>query len=205
MKRLSAGLFLLVACGAVNASVIWEPGNHPETNEQNVVFNQSGLDLGPALTVMGETQSGYLVSFTSNENLFAPSLGQARVAAEDGAFTQLGIALGGDVFTGIIFNLNTENSTQGVVTIVVSELAGPGATFVFPVAQGQNFLTITATNGEFLKSVSITSTVDVNDIRQTRISGAGEAQAVVPEPDTYLLLATGLGWIGLAGKFAKTL
>ena len=153
---------------------------------------RTALILGPALTVTGEIQSDYLISFTSNENLVTPSLGQARVAAQDGAFTQLGISLGGDVFTDIIFNLNTDNSTPGVATITVTEVSGPGATYMFPVAQGQNFLTITDTNGGFIKAVSIASTVDVNDIRQTRISGAGTSDVeTVPEPRS--LHAAGYG------------
>jgi hypothetical protein len=191
MKRLLPGLFLLVGCGAMNASIIFTPGNNPEATEQNVLFNQAGLILGPAVTVTGEIESDYLISFTSNENLLTPSLGQARVAAQDGAFRQLDISLGGDVFTDIIFNLNTDNSTPGEATITVTDVAGPGGTFVLPVAQGENFLTILATNGEFIKDVSITSTVDINDIRQTRISGAGEGESVVPEPRNWLLLATG--------------
>jgi hypothetical protein len=193
LKRFSAGLFLLIGCGALHASIIFEPGNHPGLNEENVLFNQDGLILGPALTVTGEIDSDYLISFTSNENLLTPSIGQARVAAQDGAFTQLAISLGSDVFTDIIFNLNTDNSTPGVATITVTEVDGPGATFLFPVSHGQNFLTITDTDGGFLKLVSITSTVAVNDIRQTRISGAGEN--VVPEPATYMLFAMGLGFI----------
>ena len=201
MKLFSAGLFLLAGCGAMNAAIIFEPGNHPQADEENVLLNQVGLILGPALTVTGEIHSEYLISFASNENLVTPSLGQARVAAEDGAFTQLGISLGADVFTDIIFNLNTDNSTPGTALITVTEVAGPGGTFVLPVSHGQNFLTILATNGEFIKSVSITSTVDVNDIRQTRISGAGEGESAVPEPSTYMLLAAGLGLIGLARKF----
>jgi len=197
LKRFSVGLFLLLGCGALNASIIFEPGNHPGFDEENVLFNQNGLILGPALTVTGEIESEYVISFTSNENLFTPSIGQARVAAQDGAFSQLGISLGANVFTDIIFNLNTDNSTPGVATITVTEVAGPGATFLFPVAQGQNFLTITDTDGGFLKLVGISSTVDVNDIRQTRISGAGS----VPEPATCMLFALGLGLIGLAPKF----
>jgi len=199
VKRFSVGLFLLIGCGALNASIIFEPGNNPGPSEENVLFNQDGLILGPALTVTGEIDPEYVISFTSNENLITPSIGQARVAAQDGAFSQLGISLGADVFTDIIFNLNTDNSTPGVATITVTEVAGPGATFLFPVAQGQNFLTITDTDGGFLKLVSISSTVDVNDIRQTRISGAGEN--IVPEPGSYMLVAMGLGLIGLAPKF----
>jgi len=201
LRLFPAGLFLLLGYGAVNASIIFEPGNHPGPNEENVLFNQGGLISGPALTVTGEIQSEYLISFTSSENLFTPSIGQARVAAQDGAFRQLEISLGDDVFNDIIFNLNTLNSTPGIAVITVTEVAGPGAIYLFPVAQGENFLTITTLNGGFLKSVSISSTVDVNDIRQTRISGAGEG--VVPEPGTYMLFATGFGLIGLARKFGR--
>ena len=206
MRLFSAGIFLLIGCSVMNASVIFTPGNNPESDEQNVLFNQDGLILGPALTVTGEIESDYVISFTSNENLVTPSLGQALVAAQDGAFTQLGISLGGDVFTDIIFNLNTDNSTPGIATIIVTEVSGPGATYMFPVAQGQNFLTITDTDGGFIKAVSIASTVDVNDIRQTRISGAGTSELeTVPEPRNFTLLATGMGLIGLARKFKRDL
>jgi hypothetical protein len=202
MKRMLPGLFLLAGCGAIHAAIVFEPGNHPEANELSILFNQDGLILGPALSVTGETQQyNYVVNFTSNESLVAPSLGQARVAAQDGAFTQLGIDLGTSIFTDIIFNLNTDNSTPGMATITVTEVAGPGATFLLPVAQGENFLTIIATNGEFIKSVGIASTVDVNDVRQTRISGAGTSS--VPEPRNYTLLATGMGLIGLARGFKR--
>jgi hypothetical protein len=208
MRLFSAGIFLLIGCSVMNASIIFTPGNNPEPNEQNVLFNQDGLILGPALTVTGETQQfNYVVDFTSNEDLVVPSLGQARVAAQDGAFTQLGINLATGDFTDIIFNLNTDNSTPGTATITVAEVAGPGATYMLPVGQGQNFLTILATNGDLIKAVSIASTVDVNDIRQTRISGAGTGGGLsaIPEPRNFMLLATGMGLIGLARKFRRNL
>jgi hypothetical protein len=203
LRLLPVGLFLLSGCVALNASVIFQPGNHPGQDEENVLFNQNGLILGPAFTVTGEIKSEYLVYFMSDENLFTPSLGQARVAAQDGAFRQLEISLGENVFNDIIFNLNTPNSTPGIAVITVTEVAGPGAIYLFPVAQGQNFLTIAGLNGGFLRSVSISSTVDINDIRQTRISGAGET--VVPEPGTYMLWALGFGLTGLIRKFRANL
>ena|SRR5947207_13765393 len=138
MKLLSAGLFLLIGCGAMNASIIFTLGNNPQPGEENVLFNAPGLISGPALTVTGTTQtSNFLVNFTSNENLVTPSQGQARVEAQDGAFRTLGINLGTGSFTDIIFNLNTANATPGTATITVTEAVGPGGTFVLPVANGR--------------------------------------------------------------------
>ncbi|MCU1340096.1 MAG: protein sorting domain protein [Bryobacterales bacterium] len=187
-----AGIFLL-GCGALNASIIFTPGNNPQSNEENVLFNLSGLIGGPALTVTGQTQqSGFLVNFTGTENLITPSAGQARVEASDGAFTQLGINLGTTAtFTDIIFNLNTVNSTPGTATITVTEVGGPGATFALPVGAGSNFLTITTAGGELMTGVTISSNVAINDIRQTRISGAAAVQAI-PEPISSALVGTGL-------------
>jgi hypothetical protein len=110
-----------------------------------------------------------------------------------GAFTSLGINLGTATFTDIIFNLNTVNSTAGTATVTVTEKVGPGGTFLLPVAQGSNFLTIVAVNGELITGVSISSTVAINDIRQTRISGAA---AAVPEPLSAALIGTGLVALG---------
>jgi PEP-CTERM motif len=191
MKRLlPVGLFLLIGCVAANATIIFTVGNNPQTNEENVLFNQSGLIGGPALTVTGAPQqSNFLVNFTSNENLDTPSAGQARVEGTDGDFTLLGINLGTSTFTDIIFNLNTVNGTPGIATITVTEKVGPGGTFALPVGNGSNFLTITTAGGELMTGISISSTVQINDIRQTRISGAAN---VVPEPLSLGLVGTGL-------------
>jgi PEP-CTERM motif len=193
MKRLlPVGLFLLLGCVAANATIIFTVGNNPQVDEENILFNLPGLIPGPALTVTGETQqSNFIVNFTSNENLDTPSAGQARVQADDGAFRLLGINLGTGTFTDIIFNLNTLNSTAGTATITVTQAVGPNATFDLAVGTGSNFLTITTAGGELIKTVSIASNVDINDIRQTRISGAAGG-ILIPEPLSLGLVGTGL-------------
>ena len=197
MKLLSAGMLLLFGCGAMNATIIFTVGNNPQTGEENVLFNLPGLTAGPATTVTGETQTtNFLVNFTSNENLVTPSDGQARVEGADGDFTLLGINLGTNTFTDIIFNLNTVNAIAGIATISVTEASGPGGSFDLPVAAGSNFLTVTVADSELITGVNISSTTQINDIRQTRISGAGGGSIQsTPEPAT--LAMTGLGLLGL--------
>jgi len=192
MKRLFSVGLLLLGCGALNATIVFTPGNDPQADEENVLFNLPGLIAGPATTVTGQTQqSSFQVFFTGTENLVTPSAGQARVEAADGAFTTLGINLGTGTFTDIIFNLNTVNSTPGTATVTVSQKVGADQVFLLPVAQGSNFLTIVAINGELMTGVGISSTVAINDIRQTRISGAA-ASTVIPEPISSALIGTGL-------------
>ena len=84
--------------------MIFTATNDPQANDENILFNSPDLILGPALTVQGVTnQTHFLVSFTGLENLIANG-GQARVEAEDGAFSYLTIAVPG-TFEDLIFNL----------------------------------------------------------------------------------------------------
>ena len=169
-----------------SANIIFTPGNNPQPQEENILFNGNGTNPGPGLTVSGLSQtSGCLASFTGTENLVTPSKGQARVEAVDGGFTSLSIGLGCTV-TDIIFALNpTSPGGRGTATIGVG-----GNTFSFSFGPGESFLTITADNGDVISGVSISSDVDIADIRQVRISGS--SLLAVPEPGTLVLLGTTL-------------
>src|SRR5262249_47880484 len=105
--------------------------------------------------------------------LVVPSGGQARVAGADGSFTDLAIFpdAPNSGFTKLIFNLNA--SADGTADFTVDQLVGPDVTFPdVPLdANGQNFFTVIASNGEVATAFALTSSVGITDIRQVRIGG----------------------------------
>ena len=169
--------------------------------------NNQGTDnvlLNPATNVTTVTgvvgQNNLLVNFTSSSGsglLNANPSGQATVSGGTGntALTQLTFGLANnDTFTRAVFNINA--STSGSVLIHVEGFNIDGGFFEddFTVdANGQNFFTVDAINGQSITSISLTAINGAvfQDVRQVRLGG-GEVVQTVPEPASMFLLGTGL-------------
>jgi len=185
---------LLVSARSAQASIVFQLGNNPQPNEENVLFGSQQTG-NPVFGTTNQTSSTVQFSSTT-DTLHTPSSGQARVEAVDGSLNNITVSTPGKVFNDIIFN-PFQGSGTATVSVVANEPGGGQQTFTFSYAlgNGQNFLTIFATGGETIESATIDAPGGFTDLRQPRISGVGVT--AVPEPASMILF--GMGAVGLVG------
>lgn len=214
VAALAIGLCLVGAIPA-SATITFELGNNPQQpDEQNVLF---GPDTETGNLVIGQTnQSGDLVNFTSPTTITDPSSGQARVegSPESIGINSLTIAMADSAlgYSCLIINPFLEQAVGtfgAIATVTVSSVDANGdpeadSVFQYELAQGENFLTIVAEDGEVITSttISLPEGSIFHDLRQPRLCpeelpGPGPSP-VVPEPASMLVWSMLLGCVGLA-------
>jgi hypothetical protein len=202
----------------VSAGVIVIPGPGGGNPAENLLFNQPGLELGPALTIQGATnQSNAVLDIMSiNDMLLVGNGGQARVEGDGGAsFTGVmfipssnpPVGLNGMVsFTDIKFNIDA--SADGTLLIDVFLNGSNTATSFGPFdldENGENFFLIISFGGDVITKVTLTASGDIiEQIRQIRLGGVetSNGNGEIPEPGALSLWAVvGIaGALGFAGR-----
>ena len=170
---------------------------------ENVLMDgQSGFN------VFGHTnQTNTPVIFTSDEDIFAPAQGQARVEAVDGVYRTLCFELAaGFGFKELEFNVNADSRTDGSITLEVFGVGTdlPFQTTTFLNANGENWFSFEAGPATTMTKVCITTNIDIKDTRQWRVGGVGPL-GNVPEGSSFAMLGAGvLPVLGLVIKRRRT-
>ena len=203
-KILFAGAALVVAFGsqAASAATIISCGGASSciTDTDNVLLDSAtGVMVGTGET---NTTPAASVEFTSTTDLLnLDASGQATISAVDEVLNSLTFTLlGGAIFERAEFNLF--NGAANPLSVTIMTNTGSSETFDIANANGANRFGVTAGAGEALSSVTFTSAVGFDSLRQLRIGGVSTPGAI-PEPGTWLMLLVGFGLLGGVMRSAK--
>jgi hypothetical protein len=219
-------LVALAASAPARATITLTPGNNPQPDEANVLFNHGDFSLGtgtplsfpppPPFSVVGTTNTTPSVSvlLSSSENLYVQGGGQGLVIATSVpgnpatqvGFTDFTIGLPTTTALDVIFDAHLtqgqgQPGTGGTATITVLESNGSTTTFNnVALGNGQNFQTLVASGGQDIKSVEfvMNGTGTFTQLEQIRVSGLSGVD-VVPEPSTMAMAGMGLVTLAVYG------
>lgn len=133
------------------------------------------------------------VTFNGAESLIVDT---QRIEAVAGTFNFLLFTLAdaGLAFTLAEFNLNA--AANGTISIFAYDQFGTafGGDFAL-LGAGSNIFSVAATNGQFIQSIVVMSTADLDDVGDIRLGGIS---AIVPEPAAWGMMILGFAGTGAA-------
>ena len=205
---LACALLTAVGASPARADIIFyanDPG--AVQPDENLLFNDPSLTL-TGMTVEGITNTTATLFDISGQESLVASGGQANITGQDGTFTYM-LLQPEDLTTSFgqfEANLTVYKSSgptpSGTVTITTTNTLGQTTTNHYTVGSGENFFSFLATDPDFLRSIEISSTVDLAEIKQIRVGDlTGPDVKDVPEPVSLALF--GIGLFGAAVRLRR--
>jgi len=201
-------LLALLAINA-NATLMLDTGLVGGSGDvDNVLFNcDFGCINGPNTTVTGFVNTTTeLVDFIGNEALMTPAIGQARIEAVDGAFTDIMWVLQNDTLGFEKVQFNIDAAANGFADIILTDQFGTDFSFLNQALDGagENWFTGYSLDNQVIVKATIAATVAmtaISDLQQVRL-GLVERTTSLPEPGTLGLLLMGF-FATLAARIRK--
>lgn len=207
-----------------SADIIFTLGNHPQADEQNILFGSSEIGVTLANGEVGHTGAGVRFTSLTQQIITQNAQGQADIFCafncvnnggnQSSQLSSIRMSAGLDAnnnltaWTDAIINLDFGSGTAHVVA--TDQLGG---SFNYDLGPGQNFLTMVVApgSGEVITRIDVTGIgagFGFNSFKQPRVSGLCTLQSAtscVPietaEPATIATFGVGLlGLMGLAKR-----
>lgn len=169
--------------------VITSPNGASGNFDANVLFKSQSTDVTSAIG-FSNGSGPQIITFTSTDAFSTSASGQADIMPFSATFNNLALKASGaaSAFTSLLLDIVVPVNES--VTFTSPTSITSGATQQLS-KNGNNFILVTAENGETFSTLNLSTTGNISDIKQTRVDLAG----AVPEPSTWAMII--LGFLGL--------